>query len=175
MLLSVFTHISDYGPVCRVSHTSCYIEPFLFSSLNTNSSSEWTTCCISHTHTLICLIVSFVLPNHKQFIQVNCMLCIAHAFIWLSVSFVPPHRKQLIELNRLPYIAHATKFGTVFDKSVIANVLHLFDGFFTPPFGIMASHTVSRRVSDRSVPFEPSCSSDTSNYISKSHKHDFFI
>ena len=54
------------------------------------------------------------------------MLYIAHTFIWLPVSFVPPHRKQLIELNRMPYIAHATKIGTVFDASSIANVLHLF-------------------------------------------------
>ena len=49
MLLSVFTHISDYRHVCRVSHTSCYIEPFMFSCLNTNSSSEWSACRISHT------------------------------------------------------------------------------------------------------------------------------
>ena len=40
LLLSVFTHISDYRPVCGVSQTSCYIEPFLFSCLNANSSSE---------------------------------------------------------------------------------------------------------------------------------------
>ena len=49
MLLLVFAHISDYRPVCRVSHTSFYIYPFLFSCLNTNSSSEWTVCRISHT------------------------------------------------------------------------------------------------------------------------------
>ena len=48
-VLLVFAHISDYRPICRVSHTSCYIEPFLFSCLNTNSSSEWTACRISHT------------------------------------------------------------------------------------------------------------------------------
>jgi hypothetical protein len=51
---------------------------------------------------------------------------IAHAFIWLPVSVLLPHRKQLIELNRMPCIAHATKIGTVFDGSAIANVLHLF-------------------------------------------------
>ena len=77
-------------------------------------------------HTLIWLTVSFVLPNHKQFIRVNRMLYIARTFIWLPISFVPPHRKQLIELNRMPNIAHATKISTVFDASVIANVLHLF-------------------------------------------------
>ena len=49
MLLSVFAHISDYRPVCRVSHTSCYIEPFLFSCLNTNNSSKWTACRTSRT------------------------------------------------------------------------------------------------------------------------------
>ena len=97
MLLLVFAHISDYGHVCRVSHTSCL---------------SWS--------------ISIVLPNHTQFIPVNRMLYIAHAFIWLHVSFVPPHPKQLIELNHMPYIAHATKFWTVFDASVIANVLHLF-------------------------------------------------
>ena len=159
MLLSVFTHISDYRLVCHVSHISCYIEPFLLSCLNANSSSEWTACRISHTP-LIRLTVSFVLPNHKQFIWVNRMLCIAHAFIWLPVSFVPPHRKQFIELNRKPFIAHANKTWTVFDASVIANVLYISDGFHTPPFAIMASHTVSRRVSDHSVALAASCSSE---------------
>ena len=75
---------------------------------------------------MIWLTVSFVLPNHKQFIRVNRMMYIAHTFIWLPVSFVLPHHKQLIELNRMPYNAHATKIRTVFDASVIANVLHLF-------------------------------------------------
>ena len=87
----------------------------------------------------------FVLPNHKQFIRVNRMLYIAHAFIWLAISFVPPHRKRLIELNRMPCIAHATKIWTVFDASAIANVLQLFWRVFTPPFAIIASHTVSSK------------------------------
>ena len=128
MFLSVFAHVSDYKHVCLVSHTSCSFEPFLFSCLNANSSSEWTTCRISHTPWSGWPF--FVLPNHKQFIRVNCMLYIAHTFIWLPVSFVPPHLKQLIEVNRMPCIAHATKFWTVFDASVIANVLHLFWRFF---------------------------------------------
>ena len=110
-------------------------------------------------HAFIWLPISFVLPNHKQFIRVNRMLCIAHTFIWLPVSFVPPYRKQLIELNRMPFIAHATKTWTVFDASIIANVLYMSDGFHTPPFAIMASHTVSRRVSDCSVALAASCSS----------------
>ena len=75
----------------------------------------------------------------------------AHAFIWLPVSFALPHCKQLIELNRMPRIAHATKIWTVFDVSFIANILHPFYGFFTSSFAINASHTVSQRVSDRSV------------------------
>ena len=117
------------------------------------------TCLPRITHTFIWLPVSFVLPNHKQFIRVNRMLCVAHSFIWLPVSFVPTHHKQLIELNYMPFIAHATKIWTVFDASVIANVLHLFWRFFTPSFAIMASHTVLSKVSDRSVTFGPSCSS----------------
>ena len=99
---------------------------------------------IAHTP-LILLTVSFVLPNHKQFIRENRMMYIAHTFIWLPVSFVPPHRKQLIELNRMPCIAHATKIWTMFDASSIANVLHLFWRFLTPPFAITASHIVSSK------------------------------
>ena len=48
----------------------------------------------------------------------------------------------------------------MFDASVIANVLYISDGFHTPPFAIIASHTVSRRVSDRSVTLAPSSSSE---------------
>src|SRR3990170_4375279 len=47
----------------------------------------------------------------------------------------------------------------MFDASVIANVLYISDGFHTAPFAIIASHTVSRRVSDRSVVLAASCSS----------------
>lgn len=163
MLLSVFAHVSNYRHVCLVSHTSCSFEPFLFSCLNAKSSSDWIACRISHPP-LIWLTVSFVLPNHKQFIQVNRMLCIAHASIWLLVSFVPPDHKQFIELNHMPFIAHATKTWTVFDASVIANVLHISDGWHTTPFAIMASHTVSRRVSDHSVTLAASCSSVGGHY-----------
>ena len=87
------------------------------------------------------------------------MLCIAHAFIWLPVSFVPPHHKQLIELNRMPFITHATKIWIVFDASPSQMFCTFFDGFHTPQFAIIASHTVSRRVSDRSVALAASCSS----------------
>ena len=110
--------------------------------------------------TLIWLTVYVVLPNHTQFIPVNRMLYIAHAFIWLPVSFVPPHPKQLIELNRMPCIAHATKFWTVFDASVIANVLHIFDGFLHHHLRFWHHTQFHRRVSDRSVAFGPSCSSE---------------
>ena len=125
MLLLIFAHVSDYRPVCLISHTSCSFEPFLFSYLNANSSSEWTACRISHTP-LILPTISFVLSNHKQFIRANRMMYIAHNFIWLPVSFVCPHRKQLIEMNCMPCIAHTTEIWTVFDASSIANVLHLF-------------------------------------------------
>ena len=47
----------------------------------------------------------------------------------------------------------------LFDASVITNILHIFDGFPTPPFAIIASHKVSGRVSDRSVALAASCSS----------------
>jgi len=96
-------------------------------------------------HTLIWLPVSVVLPHRKQFEWINRVSCIAHTLLWLPVSVVLPHRRQFEWINRMPYIAHATKIWTVFDGSAIANVLHLFDGFFTPPFVINASHTVSAK------------------------------
>ena len=49
VIIGLRTHFWLKTHVCRVSHTSCYIEPFLFSCLITNSSSEWTVCCTSHT------------------------------------------------------------------------------------------------------------------------------
>ena len=107
-----------------------------------------------------------------QFIWVNRMLRIAHAFIWLPVSFVLPHRKQLVELNRMSCITHATKIWTVFDASVIANIMHILDGSLTPPFAIIASHIVSRRLSDRSVALAASCNSDKQTvYIHNSAPH----
>ena len=92
---------------------------------------------------LLYLTISVLLSQRKQFIRVNRMLYIAHAFIRLPVSFVPPHRKRFIGLDRMSWIAHATKIWTVLDASSIANVLHLFWQFFTPPFAFIASHIVS--------------------------------
>ena len=136
------SHVSDYRHVCLVSHTSCSFELFLFSWINTNSSSGWTACRMSYTP-LIWLTVTFVLPNHKQFIRVNHLLYITHTFIWLPVSFVPPHCKQLIELNHMPCIAHATKIWTVFDASSIANVLHLFwRGFYATICNYCITHSL---------------------------------
>ena len=77
------------------------------------------------THILFSWTISIVLPNHTQFIPVNRMLYIAHPFFWMPVSFVPPHPKQLTKLNCMPCIAHATKIWTVFDASIIANVLDI--------------------------------------------------
>ena len=106
----------------------------------------WLRTCLPYiTHILFSGIVSIVLPNHTQFILVNRMLYIAHAFIWLPVSFVLPHPKQLIELNRITCIAHTTKIWTVFDASIIANVLHLFWRAFYTTVCDMASHTVSSK------------------------------
>ena len=53
----------------------------------------------------------------------------------------------------------------MFDASIIANILDIFNGSLTPPFAIIASHTVSRRVSDRSIALAASCSSDISELI----------
>ena len=47
----------------------------------------------------------------------------------------------------------------MFDASVIVNVLYIYDGFHTAPFAIIASHTVPRRISDRSVALAASSSS----------------
>ena len=57
----------------------------------------------------------------------------------------------------------------MFDASIIANVLHISDGFHTAPFAIIASHTVSRRVFGRSVALAASCSSDVSYMIMQSN------
>ena len=101
-------------------------------------------CMLYITHTLIWLTVSFVLPNHKQFIRVNRMLYIAHTFIWLPVSFVPPHRKQLIELNRMHCIAQQLKSEPCL-MHPSSQTFCTFLTVFTPPFAIMASHTVSSK------------------------------
>ena len=128
MLLSVFAHISDYRLVCRVSHTSCYIEPFMFSCLNTKNSSKWTACRISHAPWSGWMFLLHSLIAHSSSEGTVCRL--SHILIWLPVSIVLPHRKQFKRVNRVPYITHATKIWTVFDVSAIAIVLHLFWRFF---------------------------------------------
>ena len=130
---------------CRQSNSHGFLVAIVCVIIGLHTHFRLRTCLPRITHILFSWTVSIVLPNHTQFILVNRMLYIAHTFIWLPVYFVPHHRKQLIELNRMPCIAHATKFWTVFHASVIANVLHLFWRFFTPPFAIMASHTVSSK------------------------------
>ena len=112
------------------------------------------------THTLIWLTIYVAHPNSKQFIEANCMPYIANTLIWLPVSIVLPHRKQFEWVNCVPCITHATKIWTVFDASSIANVLHLFWQFLHHRLRLLHRTHFHRRVSDRSVAFGPSCSSD---------------
>ena len=114
------------------------------------------------THILLRRIVCIHLDHCKWFFGANCMPYFAHTLIWLPVYVVLSHRKQFVRINRMLFIAQATKAWTVFDAYVIANFLYISDGFHTPPFAIIASHTVSRRVSDRSVMLAASYSSDMS-------------
>ena len=103
------------------------------------------TCLPRITHIFFSWTVSIVFLNHTQFILVNRVLYIAHAFIWLPVSFVPPHPKQLIELNRMPCIAHAPKSEPCLMHPSSRTFCTFLTGFFTPPFVINASHTVSSK------------------------------
>ena len=128
-----------------------------------------TLICLTHfcsmvqtrvTHILFSWTISTVLPNHTQFIPVNRMLYIAHAFIWLPVSFVPPHPKQLIELNRMPCIAHTTKIWTIFMHPPSQTFCTFFDDFLHHHLRLWHRVQFCRRVSDRSVTFGPSCSSE---------------
>ena len=85
---------------------------------------------------------------------------IAHTLVWLPVSVVLPHRKQFEWINRMPCIAHATKILTVFDAVIIANVLHLFDGFLHHRLRLLHRTQFQQRVSDRSVALAATCSSE---------------
>ena len=121
--LYIYIHMLFY---CRQSNSHGLLAAIVCVIIGLPTHFKLRTCLPHITHILFSWTVFIVLPNHTQFIPVNRMLYIAHAFIWLRVCFVPPHPKQLIELNHMPCIAHATKIWTVFDPSVIANVLHHF-------------------------------------------------
>ena len=132
------------------------------------------TCLPCITIILLSWTVSVLLAQHKQFIRVNCMSYIAHTFIWLTVYVALPNSKRFIGANYTPYITHTHWYGCPFLLfCLIANssngltmcpashtqlkseqcLMHpssqmfctFFDGFFTPPFAIMASPTVSSK------------------------------
>ena len=129
----MIAHNSDYRPVCRVSHTSCYAKSFVFTSLIANGSSEWIVCRISHTSWSGCPFLLFCLIANSSYRSTVC----------------PSSHTQL---NSEPcFMYHSSQTFCI-----------ISDGFHTPPFAIIASHTVSRRVSDRSVMLAASCSSDSS-------------
>ena len=90
--------------------------PFLLCCLITNSSSEWTLCCISHTPSFGCPFLFFYLIANSS----------------LNWTVCPASHTQL---KSEPCLMHppSQTFCT------------FFDGFFTPPFAIMASHTVSSK------------------------------
>ena len=129
----MIAHNSDYRPVCRVSHTSCYAESFVFTSIIANGSSEQTICHILHTHWYGCPFLLFCLIANSS----NGLI------VW------PESHTQLKSDPCLIY--HSSQTFCI-----------IFDGFHTAPFAIIASHTVSRRVSDRSVALAASCSSVSS-------------
>ena len=104
------------------------------------------TCLPRITHILFSWTVSIVLPNHTQFIPVNRMLYIAHAFIWLPVSLC-----LLITNNSLSWTVCPASHTQLNSEPCLMHLSSqmfctFFDGFFTPPFAIMAPHTVSSQV-----------------------------
>ena len=108
MLLLVFAHISDYGPVCRVSHTPWSGWPFLLCFLITNSSSEWTVCSISHTPStgcpflLFCLIANsslhwtICLGSHTQLKSEPCLLAPPSLMFSPFLAVLLHHRLRLL-------------------------------------------------------------------------------
>ena len=138
----------------------------------------------SITHTLIWLTVSFVLPNHKQFIRVK-VCCISHTpssgcpFLLCCLITHSSSQWTVCCVSHTPssgcpfllfvLMANSSLNCTVWCAShmQLKSELYLmhpssqdiFYDFLAPPFEIIASHTVYRRVSDRSVAFGSSCSS----------------
>ena len=99
-----------------VSHTSCYAESFVFTSLITNGSSEWTVCRISHTPWSGCPFLLFCLITNSSYRSTVC----------------PSSHTQLKSEPCLMY--HSSQTLCIFLTS-----------FFTSTFVINASHTVSSK------------------------------
>src|SRR6266496_806110 len=94
------------------------------------------------THTLIWLTVSVAFPNSKQFIGVNCMPYIAHTLICLPVSVVCLIANSLFGLTVCPASHTQLKSEPCLMAPPSQTFCTFFDGFFTPLFAIIASHTV---------------------------------
>ena len=158
LLCCLIKNSSSEWTVCCTSHTPWSGWPFLLCFLITNSSSEWIVCCISHTPSsgcpfLLCCLITTVHPSEPY------ALC--RTRLHQAARFFCSASSQIVHWTEpYPWIAHATKIWTVFDASSIANVFTFFDSFHTALFAIMASHTVSRSVSDHSVALAASCSGD---------------
>ena len=80
--------IFEFEP-CNI-YGICYIEPVLFSCLNTNSSSEWTACRISHTPWsgwpfLLCCLITIVHPS-EPYVVYRTHLHLAARFFCSSSS-----------------------------------------------------------------------------------------
>ena len=66
---------SSEWTTCRTSHTPWFVWPFLLCCLITNSSSEWTVCCISHTPSFGCPFLLFLLMQTVNWIEPYALHC----------------------------------------------------------------------------------------------------
>ena len=130
-MCSLIENSSSELTVCRISNTHRYGCQFLLFYLIASSSNGLTMCPASHTHCYGCPFLLFCL--------------IADSLNGLTVC-PSSHRQRKPE----PCLMHTSS----------QTFCAFSDGFHTTLFAIIASHTVSRRVSDRSVALAASCSSE---------------
>ena len=116
LLCSLIKNSSSELIVCRISHTHWYGCPFLLFYFITNSSNGLTVCPASHTHCYGCPFLLFYL--------------IADSLNGLTMC--PASHRQLKSEPCL--MAPPSQTFCTF-----------IDGFFTPSFAIIASHTVSAK------------------------------
>ena len=126
----MIAHNSDYRLVCRVSHTSCYAESFVFTSLMANGSSEWTVCRISHTPWSGCPFLLFCLIANSSYRSTVC----------------PSSHTQLKSEPCLMYLS--SQMFCIF-----------FDGFLHHRLWLIHRTQFRQRVSNHSVALAASCSS----------------
>ena len=173
IVCSQHTRLVNRNRLCCYRYSHTFLITGLFAAYHTHHVKFNRFCSLGSTQTVhpselyvvyrthLHLAARFCCSASSQTVHPSEPYALHRTHLHLEARFFCSSSSQTVNwTERMPWIAQATKIWTVFDASVIANVLHLFWRFLHHRLWLLHRTQFRQRFSDRSVALAASYSSD---------------